>query len=148
LSGGYTFLRSRLDRAADVLTFPPPTFEGVFVPNPELGLPLLRRPRHAGAFEAKWIDQRFDVTLEGSIVDRRRDFIPFPFAKFDSLGEPIFSDGYAKLNAAGAIHLSDSMSLFGRVENLLNQNYQEVLGFPAYRLNFSAGLRLRFGGRR
>jgi outer membrane cobalamin receptor len=81
LSGSYTFLRSRLDRAADVLTFLPPTFEGRFVANPELGLPLLRRPRHSGAFEASWVDRKFDVTLEGSIVGRRRDFIPFPFAK-------------------------------------------------------------------
>ena len=148
LSGNYTFLRSRLDRAADVLTFPPPTFAGVFVPNPELGLPLLRRPRHSGAFEASWVDQRFDVTVDGSIVGRRRDFVPFPFAKFGLSGEPIFNDGYAKLNAAGSFHVNESVILFARVENLLNQDYQEVLGFPAYRLNFTAGLRLRVGGRR
>ena len=37
-------------------------------------------------------------------------------------------------------------SVFARIENLLNQNYQEVLGYPAYRLNFSAGLRVRIGG--
>lgn len=148
LSGSYTFLRSRLDRAADVLAFLPPTFDGVFAPNPELGLPLLRRPRHSGAFEATWIDHRFDVTVDGSIVGKRRDFIPFPFAKFDLSGKPIFSDGYAKLNAAGSFHLNHSVSLFARVENLLNQDYQEVLGFPAYRLNFGGGLRIRVGGRR
>ena len=148
LSGSYTFLRSRLDRAADVLAFPPPTFEAVFVPNPELGLPLLRRPRHSGAFEVSWVDRRFDVTFDGSIVGKRRDFIPFPFAKFDGSGKPIFNDGYAKLDAAGAYHLNDFVSLFARVENVLNQDYQEVLGFPAYRLNFSAGLRVRIGGRK
>lgn len=148
LSGSYTFLRSRLDRAADVLAFLPPTFEGVFVPNPELGLPLLRRPRHSGAFEVSWVDQRFDVTFDGSIVGKRRDFIPFPFAKFDPSGKPIFNDGYAKLNAAGSYHVNNFVSLFARVENVLNQDYQEVLGFPAYRLNFSAGLRVRIGGRK
>jgi hypothetical protein len=31
---------------------------------------------------------------------------------------------------------------------MLNQRYQEVLGFPAYRLNFSAGLRLLIGGKK
>jgi outer membrane cobalamin receptor len=148
LSGNYTFLRSRLDRAANVLTFPPPTFAGVFVPNPEFGLPLLRRPRHSGVFEASWIDQRFDVTVDGSIIGKRRDFIPFPFSKFGLAGEPIFNDGYAKFNAAAAFHVNESVSFFARVENLLNQDYQEVLGFPAYRLNFSAGLRLRVGGRK
>lgn len=146
LFGSYTFLHSRLDRAADVLTFPPPAFEGVFVPNPELGLPLLRRPKHSGAFEADWIDQRFDVTVEGFIMGKRRDFVPFPFSKFDSSGSPIFNEGYARINLAGSYHLNNSVSVFARVENLLNQNYQEVLGFPAYRLNFTAGLRIRVGG--
>lgn len=148
LSGSYTFLRSRLDRAADVLTFLPPTFEGVFVRNPELGLPLLRRPRHSGAFEVSWVDQRFDLALDGSIVGKRRDFVPFPFAKFDLSGKPVFNAGYAKLNAAGSYRVNNFVSLFARVENLLNQDYQEVIGFPAYRLNFSAGLRVRVGGRK
>jgi outer membrane receptor protein involved in Fe transport len=146
LMGSYTFLRSRLDRAADVLTFPPPTFQGVFAPNPEIGLPLLRRPRHSGSFEVSWVDRHFDVTLDGSIVGKRRDGDPVTFAKFDNAGRPIFNDGYAKLNAAGSYHISSLVAVFARVENLLNQDYQEVLGFPAYRLNFSAGLRVRIGG--
>jgi vitamin B12 transporter len=148
LSGSYTFLRSRLDQAADVLTFPPPTFSGVFVPNPELGLQLLRRPTHSGTFDVAWIDERFDLMIDGSLVGKRRDFTPFPFSKFDATGQPIFNDGYAKLNAAGTFRLHHNISLFARIENLLNQDYEEVIGFPAYRLTFSAGLRLRFGGGR
>ena len=148
VSGSYTYLRSRLDKAADVLEFPPPTFEGVFVPNPELGLPLLRRPEHSGAFDLSWIDQRYDLTLSGSLVGERRDFIPFPFAKFDVNGRPVFNDGYAKFNLAGSYRPTRWVDLFARIENLLNQDYQEVLGFPAYRLNFSAGVRVRVGGGR
>ena len=148
LSGSYTFLRSRLDRAANIVTFLPPTFEGVLVPNPERGLPLLRRPRHSGVFDVSWVGQSFDVTLDGSIVGKRRDFIPFPFARFDQSGLPIFNDGYTKLNAAGSYRVSRNLTLFARVENLLNQDYQEVIGFPAYRLNFTAGLRVRIGGSR
>lgn len=148
LMGSYTFLRSRLDRAADVLTFPPPTFQGVFARNPEIGLPLLRRPRHTGSFELSWIDRRFDISFDGSIVGKRRDADAVAFSKFDNVGRPIFNDAYAKLNAAGSYHISKLISAFARVENLLNQDYQEVLGFPAYRLNFSAGLRVRVGGRK
>lgn len=146
VTGSYTYLRSRLDRAADILDFPPPTFEPTFVPNPELGLPLLRRPKHSGTFEVSWIGRRFDLVFDGSLVGRRRDFVPFPFSKFDLSGRPIFNDGYAKLNASGAGHISRYLTLFARVENLLNQDYQEIIGFPAYRLNFSAGLRVRIGG--
>jgi vitamin B12 transporter len=133
MMASYTFLRSRLDRAADLL-------------NPEIGIQLLRRPRHSGSFEVSWIAERFDLTLDGSFVGKRRDFDPVTFARFDLANRPIFNDGYAKLNAAGSYRLARFVSAFARVENLLNQDYEEILGFPAYRLNFSAGLRIRVGG--
>ena len=133
LQASYTFLRSRLTRAENVL-------------NREIGLPLVRRPRHAGAVEASWVADRWDVTFEGSIVGRRRDIDPVTGARFDPAGRAIYNDGYAKLNLAGSYGLSRALRAFARVENLLNQDYQEVLGYPAYRLNFSAGLRVRIGG--
>ncbi len=148
LAGSYTFLRARLDQGADVLVFPPPTFQGVFRPNPEVGLPLLRRPRHSGSVELSWVAHRFDIGLTGSIVGSRRDFDPVSFAKFDFKGRPVFNDAYAKLNASGSYKLNNYLTAFGRVDNLLNQDYQEALGFPAYRINFTAGLRLRLGGDR
>jgi vitamin B12 transporter len=148
ITGSYTFLRTRLDQSADILAFPPPTFQGVLVPDPEVGLPLLRRPRNSGTFLLSWIDRRFDLTFDGSIVGRRRDFDPVTFSKFDAAGRPIFNDGYARLDASGSLEVTRNLRAFVRIENLLNQDYQEVLGFPAYRLNFSAGLRIRIGGKR
>jgi vitamin B12 transporter len=133
LAASYTFLRSRLERAEDVL-------------NPELGLPLVRRPRHAGTMEASWTADRWDVTLAGSLVGRRRDIDPVTGARFDAAGRAIYNDGYAKLNLSGSFRLNRWFRAFARVENLLNQDYQEVFGYPAYRLNFSAGLRMRVGG--
>ncbi len=128
----YTFLRSRLEEAAGEL-------------NPEVGLPLLRRPRHSGSFEAGWTQESFDITVNGSLVGRRRDFDPVTFARFDPFGRAIFNDGYAKLNASGSYRVKRPLTLFARIENLLNQDYEEILGFPAYRLNFTVGLRLRIG---
>ena len=128
----YTFLRSRLEQAAGAL-------------NPEVGLPLLRRPRHSGSFEAGWTEENFDITVDGSLVGRRRDFDPVTFARFDPAGGAIFNDGYAKLNASGSYRVRRPLTLFARVENLLNQDYEEILGFPAYRLNFTVGLRVRIG---
>jgi vitamin B12 transporter len=133
LTAGYTFLRSRLDRAFDDA-------------SKEVGLSLLRRPRHSGSLEVAWVEARYDLTLNASFVGERRDIDPVSGSRFDQSGRPIFNDGYTKLNAAGSYHVSRFVSMFARVENLLNQNYEEVLGFPAYRLIFSAGLRLRLGG--
>jgi vitamin B12 transporter len=135
VAGNYTFLRSRQERADGAL-------------NSELGLPLVRRPRHLAAFEISWIEQRFDATLDGSLVGSRRDIDPVTGARFGLAGAPLFNEGYAKLNASGSLRVSPRVSAFARVENLLNQDYEEILGFPAYRLNFSAGLRVRLGGGR
>jgi vitamin B12 transporter len=134
IGGSYTFLSSKVQRAADAL-------------SPEIGLTLLRRPRHSGALEVSWVGQKYDVTMDGSFVGKRRDLDPVTGARFAG-GRPIFNDGYAKLNAAGSYHAGRFITLFARIENLLNQDYQEIIGFPAYRLNFSAGLRVRVGGAR
>jgi vitamin B12 transporter len=131
LAGSYTFLRSRLERANSA--------------SAEVGLQLLRRPRHSGTFELGWVDSKFDVSLDGSLVGRRRDIDPVSGARFRA-SQPIFNDGYEKVNLAGSYHFTNRVTAFARIENLLNQDYQEVLGFPAYRLNFRAGLRLRIGG--
>ncbi len=133
LAASYTFLRSRLDHSADAT-------------NRDIGLPLLRRPRHSGSIEVSWITPRYDLSLDASFVGARRDLDPVFFNKFDAAGRPILNDGYAKLNAVGSYNVNRFVSAFARVENFLNRDYQEVLGFPAYRLNFSAGLRVRFGG--
>jgi vitamin B12 transporter len=132
LMASYTFLRSRLERAEGVL-------------NPEVGLPLVRRPRHSGSFEAAWTEENFDITLEGSLVGSRRDLDPVTGVRFDLSGRPIFNDSYAKLNASGSYRVKRPLTVFARIENLLNQDYAEVLGFPAYRLNFTVGLRVRLG---
>jgi vitamin B12 transporter len=134
VAAGYTFLRSRLERADSS--------------SAEVGLQLLRRPRHSGTFEIGWVDRQFDVSLDGSLLGRRRDLDPVSGARFLASGQPIFTDGYAKVNAAGSYHFTNRVTAFARIENLLNQDYQEVLGFPAYRLNFRVGLRLRIGGGR
>lgn len=134
IGGSYTFLRSKTERAANAL-------------SPEVGLALLRRPRHAGSVEASWVRERYDVAVDGSFVGKRRDLDAVSGARFIG-GRPIFNDGYVKLNAAGSYHAGRFVTLFARAENLLNQDYQEILGFPAYRFNFSAGLRVRVGGAR
>ncbi|MFY9607984.1 MAG: TonB-dependent receptor [Blastocatellia bacterium] len=134
LSGSYTFLRTKVEQAANAL-------------SPEVGLSLLRRPRHSGAVEMGWVAQKYDFCVAGSFIGSRRDLNPVTGVRFIG-GRPIFNDGYAKLNAAGSYHAGRLITFFARVENLLNQDYQEILGFPAYRFNFSAGLRVRIGGAR
>jgi outer membrane cobalamin receptor len=140
--GNYTLLHTNLDAASDVFD----SAAGTLVPNPEVGLPLYRRPRHSGSASVAFIGGRFDANLDGVFIGKRRDYDPALFSRFDSQGRPIYNGGYSKLDLAGSYRLNSSVSLYGRIENLLNQDYEEVLGYPAYRLNFSAGMRFRIGG--
>src|SRR5262245_24009683 len=140
--GNYTLLDTNLDTASNVFD----SAAGTLVPNPEVGLPLYRRPRHSGSASVAFIGNRFDANLDGVFTGKRRDDDPALFSRFDSQGRPIYNGGYTKLDLAGSYRLSTLVSLFGRIENLLNQDYEEVLGYPAYRLNFSAGMRFRIGG--
>jgi outer membrane receptor protein involved in Fe transport len=58
----------------------------------------------------------------------------------------VYNEGYARVDLAGGYRVTPRVTAFARIENLLNRNYQEALGYPAYRLNFSAGMRFRIGG--
>lgn len=136
ISGNYTLTDSKLIAAAEVIDFV--TLK--LAPNPEVGSPLLRRPKHSGAFNVGWVGERFDVNLSALFIGRRRDIDPVSFSRL------VYNEGFSKVDLAGGYRLNARATLFARIENLLNQNYQEVLGYPAYRLTFSAGLRMRIGG--
>ncbi|HLG15466.1 MAG TPA: TonB-dependent receptor [Blastocatellia bacterium] len=133
IAAGYTFLRSRLDRASEAA-------------GSEVGLPLLRRPRHATSFDVRWAGERATLTLDGSIVGKRRDLDPVSFARFDASGRPLVNEGYARVNVAGSYRVNRSIRPFARIENILSRDYDEILGFPAHKLTFSIGLRIRIGG--
>ena len=140
--GNYTRLDTNTDAAADLFD----TTTQSLVPNPEIGLPLYRRPRHSGSMSVGYVGDKFNANLDGVFIGKRRDFDPAFFSRFDPQGRPFYNGGYSKLDLAGSYRLNSNISLFGRIDNLLNQDYEEVLGYPAYRLNFSAGMRFRIGG--
>jgi vitamin B12 transporter len=55
-------------------------------------------------------------------------------------------DAYWLINAAVSYKLQPGVELFGRVENLFDERYQEVFGFEAAPIAAFAGLKLTFGG--
>jgi hypothetical protein len=42
--------------------------------------------------------------------------------------------------------LSSRITAYANAENVLNQHYNEVVGYPALTANFRAGFRFRIGG--
>ncbi len=52
-------------------------------------------------------------------------------------------DDYWLVRLAGSYELTPGVEAFGRIENLLDQNYQEVLGYETAGLAAYAGLRFK-----
>jgi vitamin B12 transporter len=48
------------------------------------------------------------------------------------------------VNFAAEYEINSHMSIFGRIDNLTDEHYAEVFGFPALGRAASAGVKLRF----
>jgi vitamin B12 transporter len=103
------------------------------------GAPLLRRPTHLGSLLLTYLGSRWGGNLGGSFVGRRpdSDFLGFGFDH---------AAGYALLDLGGWYAISSRVTAYLNIDNLLNKHYEEVVGYPALRINFRAGMRFRIGG--
>ncbi len=116
-----------------------------------VGQPLIRRPRNSGFYGVTWRRRRLmletDAVLRGSVLDiEPNDGVfactPPPFGP----GLPCFfnNKGYTRADAGFSYGLSRGVEIYGRLNNFLNQKYEESFGFPALHLNFLAGVRFSF----
>ena len=93
--------------------------------GPDADLPLIRRPRHLGSLDAAWIPGHgTDVTLGVRWVGERDDL---DFSVFPS--QRVVLDSYLVARIAASWEVRDAVRLFGRIENVLDADYEEVLDF-------------------
>jgi len=118
----------------------PQSFGPPFLP----GQPLLRRPKHSGSVLLSYVAPRWGGNVGGSFVGRRpdSDFLFPPQGPLNIDHAP----GYARVDVGGWYKIRSRVTAYVNVENALNRHYQEVVGYPALRANFRAGLRFRLGG--
>jgi outer membrane cobalamin receptor len=122
--GGYTYLDSKV-----LVSISPddPAFEA--------GQQLSRRPRHSAFADMRWKLGHWIFGATGVFVGRRVDS---EFFNLDLTSNP----SYGVLNLLASYHLGESASVFVVVNNALDRQYMEVLGYPALRANFRVGLRV------
>jgi outer membrane cobalamin receptor len=107
----------------------------------EAGSPLLHRPKHSGNALVSYTRPKYGITLAGTFIGRRAD------SDFGVLPVPLTAvAGYARLDAGGWYAIKRYVTAYANVENLLNQHYEDALGYPGLRANFRAGLRFSVGG--
>jgi vitamin B12 transporter len=98
---------------------------------------LLRRPRHKASLTATWSPTELlslsgTVLYTGSWQDRDRFFTVPQFA----------TDAYTIVNIAADYKLNDNATLFGRIDNLFDVQYQEPIGFERPGLSVFGGIRI------
>jgi len=126
--GSYTYLNSEVIESGSP-----------YDPALQAGRWLLRRPRNSGSLQIAWNWRRMNVTSTTVFVGRRVD------SDFLGMQPPlIWNDGYTNSNLAWSYRSSYHLTYYGMVENLLNQKYMEVLGYPALKLTYRAGIRVEF----
>lgn len=103
------------------------------------GKPLLRRPKHSATLLATYLGRRWGADLSGSFVGRRPDSDFFGY-NFDH------TPGYILVGVGGWYALTPRITAYANVDNVLDRFYEEVIGYPALRANFRAGMRFRIGG--
>ena len=105
------------------------------------GAQEVRRPQHAGRAD---IGYAFDggrglvaVSAEYVADNIDNNFATFPAA-------PVTLDPYWLVNVAASYKVQPGVEVFGRIENLLDQHYQEVYGFETASIAAYAGVRLTY----
>ena len=101
------------------------------------GLDLLRRPKNKETYSAIWkpIDQ---LSLSANIlhIGPWKD-VNRPGTETNLTGQP-----YTTVNLAANYAINDQITVFSRVDNLFNVQYQNPIGFDRPGLGIYGGLRL------
>lgn len=99
---------------------------------------LLRRPRHSGSADV-WHDFGGGFSAGAGVVfaAQREDVHAATFARIDG-------EDYTVARVYAAWRVSDALTLKARVENLLDEHYEEVHGYPQPGAGAFAGVEWRF----
>jgi vitamin B12 transporter len=125
LTASYTYLDTDKTSSADV--------------GPPQGSRLPRRPRNEIYISASYLwCKKLRTTLEAKWVNAREEL------NKNFVGPLRDIEDYNFVNFAAEYEINSHMSIFGRIDNLTNEHYAEVFGFPALGRAAYAGAKLRF----
>lgn len=99
------------------------------------GQALLRRPSNSGSLSLGWTREGLEVLLSAVHAGARDDFEPvFPFGR-------VSNGSYTVVDVDLRLELASGLIPYVRLENMFDEEYQEVLGFPAPPRRAMVGLR-------
>ena len=101
------------------------------------GARLPRRPRNEVYVSASYLWwKKLRTVVEAKFVNAREEL---------NFGGPNFDiEDYSFVNVAAEYEVNPHLSVFGRIDNLMNEHYSEVFGFPALGRAAYGGVKVRF----
>lgn len=122
LNAAYTRLYTRITRTNSTNIY-----SGV-------GEELPRRPRNSASAWISIAPRRWTLLAGGRFIGERQDT--------DFVFGVTRNPGYGNLYASGSYQLTNHVAPFLLIDNLANERYQEVLGYPALTRNAIGGVRI------
>jgi outer membrane cobalamin receptor len=104
----------------------------------DTGETLLRRPKHTLGFDVNTlIADRLTVGVGGQLIEDRLDIDPVSFL-------PVTGDSYFLGRAYGALQITEDIQAHLSVENVLDEEYEVIAGFPGRGLGVFGGVKISF----
>ncbi len=104
----------------------------------------IRRPRQSASLNVDWhfLDNRAELNANLNYTGQQDDYY---FEVVPPYGTQIIDlHSYYLLGIAAAYHLTDDLRIYARLENGLNERYEDVYGYNTARRGAHAGFRLDF----
>ncbi|HMB74392.1 MAG TPA: TonB-dependent receptor [Gammaproteobacteria bacterium] len=107
----------------------------------------IRRPERTAGFGLRWTPpaRRFDLGMNVAYSSAQDDYFFPPVPPFQ---ERVTLESFTLVTLSGAYSVTDSLRIVGRIENLLDSEYEEVFGFRGVQRQAFVGLRYAFGASR
>ena len=112
--------------------------------NDAKGAALVRRPKHAAHVDAgyRFDEDRARVNLGVDYVGDQRDI---EYSNYFGSQRAVILDDHVLVGVNASYRLSEEAEIYGRVENLLDTDYQNVLGYDNPGIGFYVGFRTALG---
>jgi vitamin B12 transporter len=105
--------------------------------NLTTGVRLVRRPRQSGSADLLWTRERLTAGAGVTFAARRRDINAQTFASIEA-------EDYTVVRVHAAWQATPRFAVKARLENLLDEKYEEVNGYPALGFGAFGGVEWKF----
>ena len=98
------------------------------------GKELARRPKNKGTLSLGWTPGKADFNL---VVNKVGD-------RWDNSSNTYKLESYTKVDLAASFDITKNLTIFGRGENLLNEDYEEARKYGTAGVSYYGGLKVNF----